>query len=206
MLLVSANTLDYHHTGILYYVGNFDGIRFEAEEKESNLRLDFGRDNYAAVTYGGIKERTVIQGWMSCWAYAEKVLERGFRGAMTIPRELGLKKTQAGWRMVQRPIRELYGAGVKDVSLAAEGVTALTGEPVLLRLKWKGESCCLRFGSENGPGKSCSALRPKNGESPWRGEAARRKGWGRITGPSVKWDFWKTAGSSCWKSCWMSPA
>ncbi len=153
VLLVSANTLDYHHTGILYYVGNFDGIRFEAEEKESNLRLDFGRDNYAAVTYGGIKERTVIQGWMSCWAYAEKVPERGFRGAMTIPRELGLKKTQAGWRMVQRPIRELYGAGVKDVSLAAEGVTALTGEPVLLRLKWKGESCCLRFGSENGPGE-----------------------------------------------------
>lgn len=107
VLFVSQNTLDYIQTGIRYYVGTFDGEKFEAEEGiEKPLLLDFGRDNYAAATYSGTGSRVIQQSWMNCWRYAEKIPEAGFRGSMTLPRELGLEKTSSGYRVFQRPVRE----------------------------------------------------------------------------------------------------
>ena len=54
-----------------YFVGDFDGQKFTAAQKESKW-LDFGRDNYARVTYNDAPEgKRILMGWMSNWDYAQ---------------------------------------------------------------------------------------------------------------------------------------
>ena len=108
VLIVSQNTLDYAKTGIRYFIGDFDGNHFVDETGGDRLWMDFGRDNYAAATFEETKDRIVQLGWMNCWAYAQKVPEEGFRGSMTIPRELFLLETPNGTRMGQKPAREIF--------------------------------------------------------------------------------------------------
>lgn len=108
VLIVSQNTLDYMETGIRYFTGIFDGECFYAETGvKKALFVDFGRDNYAAATYAETEGRVIQQSWMNCWAYAQRLPEAGFRGSMTIPREIGLRKTPDGYRMVQRVVKEV---------------------------------------------------------------------------------------------------
>ncbi len=55
-----------------YFVGNFDGTHFIKESKEIQW-VDWGRDNYAGVTWSNIPEndgRRLFLGWMSNWQYA----------------------------------------------------------------------------------------------------------------------------------------
>lgn len=107
VLFVSQNTLDYGKTGVRYFIGNFDGNKFDAESGiEEELYLDFGRDNYAAATYVGTADRVIQQAWMNCWAYAVKLPETGFRGSMTLPKEISIRKTKAGYRIIQTPVHE----------------------------------------------------------------------------------------------------
>lgn len=107
-LIVSQNTIDYAKTGVRYYIGNFDGNKFQDETDSVPLWLDFGRDNYAAATFSNVHGRLLQIGWMNCWAYAQKLPESGFRGCMTIPRELSLRKIHGKYRITQKPARELY--------------------------------------------------------------------------------------------------
>lgn len=108
VLFVSQNTLDYIRTGIRYFIGTFTGEGFQAEAGvEEELFADFGRDNYAAATYTLTGKRVIQQSWMNCWRYAEKLPEAGFRGSMTVPRELGLRKTPEGYRVTQIPAKEV---------------------------------------------------------------------------------------------------
>ncbi|WP_165045499.1 GH32 C-terminal domain-containing protein [Dysgonomonas sp. ZJ709] len=77
-----------------YFVGNFDGKTFKADEMPYPLWLDYGRDNYAGVTWSNVPAsdgRRLFIGWMNNWAYAERPLPiTHFRSAMTLPRELKL--------------------------------------------------------------------------------------------------------------------
>lgn len=107
VLIVSQNTLDYERTGVRYFIGDFDGSRFTDKTGGSRLWLDFGRDNYAAATFSETDGRVIQLGWMNCWAYAQKVPETGFRGCMTIPRELFLLETEQGIRVGQKPAGEI---------------------------------------------------------------------------------------------------
>ncbi len=75
-----------------YFVGNFDGTHFIKENREI-LWVDWGRDNYAGVTWSNIPEsdgRRLFLGWMSNWQYAMVVPTHVWRSAMTVPRELEL--------------------------------------------------------------------------------------------------------------------
>lgn len=108
VLMVSINSGNDGDFGMQYFVGDFDGSCFTVETpSEDVLMLDFGYDNYAAVTYNGITDRTVCIGWMNSWYYAEQIPAQGFRGSMCFPRELALRKTAKGWRLFQQPVREL---------------------------------------------------------------------------------------------------
>lgn len=140
VLLVSANTLDYRYTAVLYFIGDFDGRFFVPEEKKGPVRLDFGRDCYAAVTYGQTGSRRIVQGWMNCWAYAQKLPECGFRGMMTIPRVLSLRETADGWRLFQQPVKECRTIAAKTVFLDGEKRLKLSGEAV--RLRFCGDQVC----------------------------------------------------------------
>lgn len=78
-----------------YFIGEFDGTNFkpdtDAEGKVPTKWLDFGKDNYATVSWSDAPDnrRTVI-GWMSNWQYAAEVPTKQFRSANTLPRDLSL--------------------------------------------------------------------------------------------------------------------
>ena len=78
-------------SGIMYFVGNFDGTTFTADAHDYPLWLDYGMDNYAGVTWSNTGERKVMIGWMNNWQYAGNVPCSPWRSAMTLPRELRLR-------------------------------------------------------------------------------------------------------------------
>jgi fructan beta-fructosidase len=100
-----------------YFVGDFDGIKFTLDTSFKNdlksnkgIWLDYGRDNYAGVTWANIPKedgRKLFIGWMSNWDYARDVPTETWRSAMTIPRELKLKKLKNGYRLCSNPVSEL---------------------------------------------------------------------------------------------------
>jgi fructan beta-fructosidase len=74
-----------------YFIGDFDGKTFRADALPYPLWMDYGRDNYAGVTWSNIPEndgRKIFMGWMSNWDYANNVPTHNFRSAMTVAREL----------------------------------------------------------------------------------------------------------------------
>ena len=71
--------------------------------------VDFGRDNYAGVTWQNIQRdngNSLFIGWMSNWDYAQEVPTFTWRSAMTIAREIGLIKTTEGYRLIAVPVEE----------------------------------------------------------------------------------------------------
>jgi beta-fructofuranosidase/levanase/fructan beta-fructosidase len=77
---------------------------------EPALWADWGRDFYAAVSWSDIPKRDgrrLWLGWMSNWEYANDVPTSPWRSAMSIARELSLRKADDGWRLVQRPVKEM---------------------------------------------------------------------------------------------------
>ncbi|WP_054860915.1 GH32 C-terminal domain-containing protein [Gracilibacillus sp. JCM 18860] len=93
-----------------YFVGTFDGSIFRAEH-EGTKWLDYGKDNYAGVSFADIPEedgrRIYLGGWMSNWRYANEVPTHGWRSQMTIPRELGLRRDKDSYTIIQVPVQEL---------------------------------------------------------------------------------------------------
>ncbi|WP_257348256.1 glycoside hydrolase family 32 protein [Pseudalkalibacillus decolorationis] len=103
-----------------YFIGSFDGSQFTAGD-ESNDWLDFGKDNYAGVSFSDIPEkdgRRIYLGWMSNWRYANQVPTEGWRGQMTLPRELSLRKNGEVYKVIQKPVKELdsYFSNKEDIN------------------------------------------------------------------------------------------
>lgn len=110
-------------SGIHYFIGEFDGKNFvlDGTKTSSDLEyqfLDYGKDFYAAVTWDGIPNQTTKSrkwlGWMNNWQYASDIPSRGWRGSMTIPRNLYLDKDDTGYLLRQEPINltESYDKGM----------------------------------------------------------------------------------------------
>jgi fructan beta-fructosidase len=100
-------------SGTQYFIGEFDGKQFVVDkdvEAQLPLWLDYGRDNYAGVTYSDIPDRDgrrIFIGWMSNWDYAMVVPTQNWRSAMTVPRTLALRNTAKGLRLCSEPVVEL---------------------------------------------------------------------------------------------------
>ncbi|WP_328805562.1 glycoside hydrolase family 32 protein [Paenibacillus apii] len=94
-----------------YFVGEFDGVNFVSDNPPGTvLWLDHGRDNYAGVSWSDVPAedgRRLFIGWMNNWKYANLLPTEGWRGAMTLPRELGLVVCEDGIRLRQQPVSEL---------------------------------------------------------------------------------------------------
>lgn len=74
------------------------------------LWTDHGPDFYAAVTWSDLPRRDgrrLLMGWMSSVQYAGDVPTSPWRSAQSIPRELTLRETTGGLRLVHQPAREL---------------------------------------------------------------------------------------------------
>ncbi|QSF44357.1 glycoside hydrolase family 32 protein [Paenibacillus tianjinensis] len=104
-----------------YFTGDFDGAVFTPDEASRSIRwVDYGRDNYAGVSWSDLPEeagRRLFIGWMSNWMYAQQTPTEGFRGAMTIPRELTLETRNGEATLIQKPAKELEAARIPVLSL-----------------------------------------------------------------------------------------
>lgn len=104
-------------SGTQYFVGNFDGKVFTLDPSfmpdvtgGKAVWLDWGRDNYAGVTWSDVPKedgRRLFIGWMSNWDYAQMVPTEVWRSTTTLPRSLVLKKTPSGYRLSSQPVKEL---------------------------------------------------------------------------------------------------
>lgn len=91
-----------------YWVGDFDGETFTADPAIPARWVDHGADFYAAQTWSAVSDgRRMWIAWMSNWDYADRVPAVGWRGQMTLPRELGLEDDDGGCVLAQRPAAEL---------------------------------------------------------------------------------------------------
>ena len=99
-------------SGTQYFVGDFDGSTFTpewlspSEELASFDWLDFGRDYYAAVSFNSAPDgRRLMIGWASNWQYANETPSSPWRSAMSLVREMGLRRCADGrLRVTQRPV------------------------------------------------------------------------------------------------------
>lgn len=97
------------HGGTVGFVGDFDGVRFTPQDPGAPPRLlDHGPDFYAAQSFSNLPEgRTVWMGWLNSWHYALSVPSDGWRGMLSVPRDLDLVTTSRGISVRQRPTPEL---------------------------------------------------------------------------------------------------
>ena len=122
-------------SGIQYFIGDFDGKTFtaetDAEGKVPTKWLDYGKDNYAIVSWSDAPDnrRTAI-GWMSNWQYAAEVPTKQFRSANTLPREISLFKGDDGQIYAastpapeMNALRGRLATNVKSVSIKRNGRT-----------------------------------------------------------------------------------
>lgn len=93
-----------------YFIGDFDGKSFHTDNLPYPLWLDYGRDNYAGVTWSNIPPsdgRCLLMSWMNNWDYANLLPQTHFRGAMTLPRELKLIHHGRHLVLANCPVKEM---------------------------------------------------------------------------------------------------
>ncbi|MBW5445562.1 glycoside hydrolase [Cohnella sp. CFH 77786] len=134
-----------------YFIGHFDGRTFTSDlEPAEILWMDFGRDNYAAVTWSDVPEqdgRRLLIGWMSNWKYANQTPTVEWRSAMTIPRSLSLTRTAEGIRLISQPVEELSELRGEPVPLPSG--TVVSGERALSGLSGNGYEIEAEFSWED---------------------------------------------------------
>lgn len=139
-----------------YFVGDFDGKKFRLHDDfrplvektsagvEQAVWLDYGRDNYAGVTWSDIPAadgRRIFLGWMSNWDYANVVPTEAWRSAMTLPRTLALYPSNTGPKLRQQWVDELQFLAGEPHQLQHDSVSSVLtlieqapGEAILARL------------------------------------------------------------------------
>ncbi|WP_311065643.1 glycoside hydrolase family 32 protein [Halomonas sp. DWK9] len=128
-----------------YFVGEFDGQRFTNDNAPGTvLMMDEGRDFYAVQSWSNTSGRQLALAWLNNWQYATQSPETGWRGTMSLPRELALCATRCGVRLRQRFARETHqyehvmdtvspraALAVGEHCLALPGQTAVRGQLTL---------------------------------------------------------------------------
>ncbi|RXM47181.1 glycoside hydrolase family 32 protein [Flavobacterium sp. YO12] len=143
-------------SGVQYFVGDFDGKTFtmdasfaERVNNEKAVWADYGKDNYAGVTWNNVPTsdgRRLFIGWMSNWEYAQQVPTTTWRSSTTIPRELKLVKKGNHYNLVSTPVKEINNyvsktikakskTGKGTLNLIENGKVDLTQAVVSLDLK-----------------------------------------------------------------------
>jgi fructan beta-fructosidase len=96
-------------SGALYQTGTFDGVRFVpdgAAQAPHWQVADMGSDFYAAIAWHDprdVQGRPCWIGWLGNHAYQGQLPKQGWRGAMSLPRRLSLRRSGARLMLVQTP-------------------------------------------------------------------------------------------------------
>jgi len=93
-------------SGTQYFLGDWDGHRFTPGDTSTRW-VDYGPDDYAGITFNNTGGRRIFLGWMSNWEYANQVPTATWRNAMTIPRELSLRRQGEKLYLASRPVKEI---------------------------------------------------------------------------------------------------
>ncbi|MBB1513375.1 glycoside hydrolase family 32 protein [Tessaracoccus sp. MC1679] len=103
VLLLSTNPGGFAGgSGMQYLVGDFDGAAFTPGARGLSW-FDHGPDMYAAVSFQGTEQPTVL-GWMSNWAYANETPTHPWQSAMTLPHTLTLVPADGGPALRHAPV------------------------------------------------------------------------------------------------------
>jgi fructan beta-fructosidase len=111
MLIISSGSKYGDFTGMQYFIGEFDGETFHPDEtSEIPNWIDYGKDFYAAVTYNNLPAgmKPVLVGWVNNWRYANSIPTDPWRGMMSVPRELSLRKINDHFELIQKPVVSFY--------------------------------------------------------------------------------------------------
>jgi fructan beta-fructosidase len=152
VLLISSGNPKEQYRGQQYFLGQFDGKTFTPDQAyHEPTYLDFGKDFFAAVTFGNAPDnRRILVGWTNDWAYARDVPTGDvWRGNFAVPRELSLRRTAAGIVLAQQPIAELRRGSKETISLKNK---ALKAGAAGFEVPFRGESYDLELTVE--PGKA----------------------------------------------------
>jgi fructan beta-fructosidase len=143
VLLVSVGSGGERGSATQYFIGDFDGTTFKADNNEIRW-LDYGRDNYAGVTWSNTngREKTYI-GWSNNWDYANQIpTGGGWRGAMTLPRNLDLVSSTTGYSLSQQPVESVANLRQNTteikrqiVSIEADWTSYMSGTNGMLELE-----------------------------------------------------------------------
>jgi fructan beta-fructosidase len=140
-------------TGVEYFVGTFDGVKFVNETPaDQELWADYGKDFYATNSFSDLPAsdgRRIWLGWISNWQYANKEPTGLWRGAQSLPRVLRLKTYPEGIRLLQTPAKETESLRVEQV-LRIKSVVALQANQELQMAN--GRSDTLEIEAEFVPG------------------------------------------------------
>jgi fructan beta-fructosidase len=114
-----------------YFIGNFDGKTFTNDNPAAEeLTVDYGDCLYAAIPWNNLPDNgKVLIGWMI--PGGQETFP--WKGQMSIPRDLSLKKTAAGLRLVQQPTdiikKELPGDRMSEqMNVVVDGEVAIGKE------------------------------------------------------------------------------
>ncbi|WP_028268185.1 glycoside hydrolase family 32 protein [Arthrobacter sp. MA-N2] len=177
-------------SGGQYFIGHFDGHRFTADnwdrgtaaqekaEPKHDLRnyqwLDWGRDYYAAVSFGNVPDnRRIMIGWMNNWDYANDIPTSPWRSAMSLAREITLSTIEGCPALVQRPIlpanRTPVGAYRQQAPVVIDGTSATfpdmaSGPTLVIQAQFRAGTAH-HFGLKlRDPGPLASGPAAQNGE------------------------------------------
>lgn len=113
---------------VQYFIGDFDGRTFTADDIRQIRKVDEGRDFYAATTYNDIPAtdgRRICIAWMDNWAYAAHVPTFPWRGFMTVPRVFTLRENERGIPVLyQYPVDEIEQLAVDSMVIVHRAVKA----------------------------------------------------------------------------------
>lgn len=147
-------------SGNEYFTGTFDGTRFTADSKQSQW-VDYGRDFYAVASWSNIPADDGRRIWIGWMANTETTLTptHPWRSAMSIPRELSLRRFSGALRLCQTPVRELQRLRGKTSSLDAR---SLNNETVPLDIQSR--QCEIELAIEVDSASECGLRVLKKGE------------------------------------------
>lgn len=127
-----------------YFVGDFDGINFKnSNDTDKVLTVDYGDAFYAAIAWRDAPQnKKILIGWLQ----NGRPETYPWKGQMSIPRDLSLKTTEDGLRLIQSPSSIISGSlskytkddvlSKKDISLNNESLKLSTNRHINGNANW----------------------------------------------------------------------
>jgi fructan beta-fructosidase len=125
LLMISSGHRQKGYLAMQYFVGDFDGKQFVPQKQDEILYVDEGKDFYAGIPFSNLRanqKMPIMIGWVNDWEYANDIpTGKTWRGAFSVAREMALRLTPSGYRLIQKPVQALQKAG-KSVLLAKNSI------------------------------------------------------------------------------------